>query len=172
MSAFQFPDPSQGITTVVNPITGSTYQWKEPPGKWVLTTKRENTTVWENDEPPVPNPGTFMFWYHTAELELYYWYSDENEKGAWVPTATAVVGDDDSLIWFGPNEPDSSRYSFWYDTDRLELLIPHLDDWWPVAAPIETTDTIVSAVTFTNTVAELQASIQDLQDQINQLKSV
>ena len=31
MAAFNFPDPVLEQTTV-NPITGSTYQWKEPPG--------------------------------------------------------------------------------------------------------------------------------------------
>jgi hypothetical protein len=33
--AFQFPDPSVA-TTVVNPDTGITYQWKADPGKWVI----------------------------------------------------------------------------------------------------------------------------------------
>ena len=35
--AFQFPDPAV-TTTVVNPETGITYQWKADPGKWVITT--------------------------------------------------------------------------------------------------------------------------------------
>ncbi len=36
MAAFQFPDPAV-TQTVKNPTTGNTYQWKEDPGKWVLT---------------------------------------------------------------------------------------------------------------------------------------
>jgi hypothetical protein len=37
MSAFQFPDPASE-QTVTNPSTGSTYEWKADPGKWVLVT--------------------------------------------------------------------------------------------------------------------------------------
>jgi len=37
MSAFQFPDPAFE-QTVTNPSTGSTYEWKADPGKWVLVT--------------------------------------------------------------------------------------------------------------------------------------
>ena len=36
MAAFQFPIPEQTTVTI---DTGSTYQWKEPPGKWVVTVK-------------------------------------------------------------------------------------------------------------------------------------
>ena len=32
---FNFPDPAV-TTTVTNPLTGATYQWKADPGKWVL----------------------------------------------------------------------------------------------------------------------------------------
>lgn len=50
MAAFQFPDPTVN-QEVINPITGSTYQWKFPPGKWVVTAT-PNTTVsdliWES----------------------------------------------------------------------------------------------------------------------------
>ncbi len=48
MAAFQFPDPAVQ-TTVVNPLTGSTYQWKEPPGKWVVTVKMRDVgdIIWE-----------------------------------------------------------------------------------------------------------------------------
>lgn len=35
MSAFQFPDPASQ-QSVTNPSTGSTYEWKADPGKWVL----------------------------------------------------------------------------------------------------------------------------------------
>ena len=35
MAAFQFPDPA--ITQrVVHPVTNTVYEWKEPPGKWVI----------------------------------------------------------------------------------------------------------------------------------------
>jgi hypothetical protein len=37
MSAFQFPDPAFE-QTVTNPTTGSSYEWKADPGKWVLIT--------------------------------------------------------------------------------------------------------------------------------------
>ena len=79
MAAFQFPDPQTGQTTVVNPITGSTYQWKEPPGKWVVVTKiREvGDIIWEGDAPPNPI-GDYKLWYSTDTLELYFYYTDVN----------------------------------------------------------------------------------------------
>ena len=99
MSAFQFPDPAVQ-TTVTNPITGSTYQWKEPPGKWVVTVsvRKVEDIVWEGDNPPIPI-GDYKLWYSTDTLELYFWYKDVNGNGAWVPTAapTTSVGDIEEL---------------------------------------------------------------------------
>ena len=40
--AFQFPDPAVA-TTVVNEATGITYQWQDPPGKWVIAAKDLHT---------------------------------------------------------------------------------------------------------------------------------
>ena len=39
MPKFNFPDPATGTTTVTNPVTNTTYQWKAGPNKWVITTK-------------------------------------------------------------------------------------------------------------------------------------
>ena len=55
MSAFQFPDPSQGTTEVYNPDTGAHYVWKEEPGKWVIVQAESadpgiNAQVSENTE--------------------------------------------------------------------------------------------------------------------------
>ena len=91
MAAFQFPDPTVQ-QTVTNPITGSTYQWKEPPGKWVITTKVRAVTdiIHEGDTPPVPR-GDYKLWYSTDTLELYFWYEDVNGVGAWVPTSAPIT---------------------------------------------------------------------------------
>ena len=35
MAAFQFPDPAV-TQRVVHPVTNTVYEWKEPPGKWVI----------------------------------------------------------------------------------------------------------------------------------------
>lgn len=96
MAAFQFPDPATGQTTVTNPITGSTYQWQDPPGKWVITVKvREvNDIISEGDTPPDP-VGDFKLWYSTETLELYYYYCDMNDVCAWVPTSIPVQVLDD-----------------------------------------------------------------------------
>ncbi len=90
MAAFQFPDPTVQ-QTVVNPITGSTYQWKEPPGKWVVTVsvRKVEDIVYEGDNPPTPR-GDYKLWYSTDTLELYFWYEDENGNGAWVPTSVPI----------------------------------------------------------------------------------
>ena len=91
MAAFNFPDPTIQ-QTVTNPITGSTYQWKEPPGKWVITTKIRagSDIIYEGDNPPIPR-GDYKLWYSTDTLELYFWYEDVNGNGAWVPTAAPIT---------------------------------------------------------------------------------
>ena len=91
MAAFQFPDPAVQ-TTVTNPITGSTYQWKEPPGKWVVTVKMRDvgSIIWEGDNPPDPI-GDYKLWYSTDTLELYFYYCDANSVCAWVPTSAPIT---------------------------------------------------------------------------------
>ena len=90
MAAFQFPDPALE-TTVTNPITGSTYQWKEPPGKWVVTVKMRDVgdIIWEGDNPPSPI-GDYKLWYSTDTLELYFYYCDAGGTCAWVPTSVPI----------------------------------------------------------------------------------
>jgi hypothetical protein len=91
MAAFQFPDPTVN-STVVNPITGSTYQWKEPPGKWVLNAQASGVVseiIWEGDSPPLP-VGEYKLWYSTDTLELYFYYCDTNGVCAWVPTSVPI----------------------------------------------------------------------------------
>jgi hypothetical protein len=91
MAAFQFPDPAVQ-TTVTNPITGSTYQWKEPPGKWVVTVKMRDVgdIIWEGEEPPNPI-GDYKLWYSTDTLELYFYFCDIHDVCAWVPTSAPIT---------------------------------------------------------------------------------
>ena len=91
MAAFQFPNPAEQ-TTVTNPITGSTYQWKEPPGKWVVTVKMRDVgdIIWEGDNPPSP-VGDYKLWYSTDTLELYFHYCDINDVCAWIPTSAPIT---------------------------------------------------------------------------------
>ena len=91
MAAFQFPDPAVE-QTVVNTLTGSTYQWKEDPGKWVITAKLREVSdiIWEGDNPPNP-VGDYKLWYSTDTLELYFYYCDANNVCAWVPTSAPIT---------------------------------------------------------------------------------
>ena len=91
MAAFQFPDPAVQ-TTVKNPITGSTYQWQDPPGKWVVTVsiREVGDIIWEGDNPPNPI-GDYKLWYSTDTLELYFYYCDANGACAWVPTSAPIT---------------------------------------------------------------------------------
>ena len=95
MAAFQFPDPAV-TQTVKNPITGSTYQWKEPPGKWVVTVsiREVGDIIWEGDNPPNPI-GDYKLWYSTDTLELYFYYCDEFGVCAWIPTSKPITLLDD-----------------------------------------------------------------------------
>ena len=85
MAAFQFPDPATGQTTVVNPITGSTYQWKELPGKWVVTVyiRQVEDIIWEGDNPPSPR-GDYKLWYSNDTIHLYFWFEDVNEEAKYL----------------------------------------------------------------------------------------
>ena len=92
MAAFQFPDP-QIQETVINPITGSTYQWKNPPGKWTLVAQPKtqiNDLIWEGDNPPSP-PEDYKLWYSTDTLELYFYFCDQNGVCAWIPTSKPIT---------------------------------------------------------------------------------
>jgi len=92
MAAFNFPDPLVQ-QTVTNTITGSTYQWKEPPGKWVVISRSQTSTdiIYEGDTPPIPR-GEYKLWYSTDTLELYFWYEDTNGTSAWIPTSKPITG--------------------------------------------------------------------------------
>ena len=202
MAAFQFPDPALQ-TTVVNPITGSTYQWKEPPGKWVVTVKMRDVgdIIWEGDSPPDPI-GDYKLWYSTDTLELYFYYCDAAGTCAWVPTSAPITMLEDldntvfeirrdlnqtnvavrenenrigRTIYFSDSAPaiypdeevvipiydidgvtvigekieyffNELNYKFWYDTDRLELLILYKDpdenaySYVPVSLPLTNID--------------------------------
>ena len=187
MAAFQFPDPALQ-TTVVNPITGSTYQWKEPPGKWVVTVKMRDVgdIIWEGDSPPDPI-GDYKLWYSTDTLELYFYYCDAAGTCAWVPTSAPItmLEDLDNTVFeirrdlnqtnvaVAENENRIGRtieysdtaptiypeeeydgefffnelnYKFWYDTDRLELLVLYKDpddgaySYVPVSLPLTNLD--------------------------------
>ena len=91
MAAFQFPDPAV-TQTVKNPITGSTYQWQDPPGKWVVTVsiREVGDIIWEGDNPPNPI-GDYKLWYSTDTLELYFYYTDSSGTSAWLPTSKPIT---------------------------------------------------------------------------------
>ena len=89
--AFNFPDPAEQ-QEVTNPITGSTYQWKNPPGKWVIVAKENAIVDIIYEGPNSPDPvGDYKLWYSTETLELYFYYTDANGNSAWVPTATPIT---------------------------------------------------------------------------------
>ena len=109
MAAFQFPDPNV-TTTVKNPITGSTYQWKEPPGKWVLTTSVN--TIIEDIEDNFQMTQELLYEI-TRELEQNGGYT---EPGYWT-----FEGDID--VWDTPN----NIYIAARDENGYE--IPDLDEY-------------------------------------------
>ena len=113
MPAFQFPDPTTGATTVTNPITGSTYQWKEPPGKWVVTVKMREVgdIIWEGDNPPDPI-GDYKLWYSTDTLELYFYYCDAAGTCAWVPTSVPIQVLDDLNAFVAQAEVDIDQLQY------------------------------------------------------------
>ena len=122
MAAFQFPDPALQ-TTVTNPITGSTYQWKEPPGKWVVTVKMRDVgdIIWEGDNPPDPI-GDYKLWYSTDTLELYFYYCDAAGTCAWVPTSVPIQVLEDLNAFAAQAEVDIDQLQY-----KQQLLQNALD---------------------------------------------
>ena len=122
MAAFNFPDPTIQ-QTVTNPITGSTYQWKEPPGKWVITTKVRAVSdiIYEGDTPPTPR-GEYKLWYSTDTLELYFYYCDANAVCAWVPTSVPIQVLEDLNAFAAQAEVDIDQLQY-----KQQLLQNALD---------------------------------------------
>jgi hypothetical protein len=71
---FNFPDPAVS-TTATNPVTGATYQWKDDPGKWVLTggAAEKPTPPVTIDLLPPENPQKGDLWIHEESLIEYAW---------------------------------------------------------------------------------------------------
>ena len=93
MPAFRFPATPFDLETIENSITGSTYQWREELSKWVLTRQSKTAVsdiIYEGDSKPDPR-GVYKLWYHTDELELYFYYCDENNRCDLVPTSAPIT---------------------------------------------------------------------------------
>ena len=93
--AFQFPATPTDLQTTVNGITGSTYQWRGDLNKWVIINVGSGGSlteiIHEGPTPPVQTPSDpIKLWYHTEELELYFYYTDVNGNSAWIPTSKPV----------------------------------------------------------------------------------
>ena len=129
MAAFQFPDPAVE-QTVVNPIPGSTYQWKEDPGKWVVAIKiREvGDIIWEGDNPPDPI-GDYKLWYSTDTLELYFYYCDANGVCAWVPTSAPItmLEDLDNTVFELRRDLNATNVSVSENENRIGRTIEYSD---------------------------------------------
>jgi len=145
MAAFQFPDPTIQ-QTVVNPITGSTYQWKEPPGKWVVTVsvRKVEDIIWEGDNPPIPR-GDYKLWYSTDTLELYFWYEDENGVGAWVPTSAPItmLEDLDNTVFEIRRDLNQTNVAVAENENRIGRTIEYSDTAPTIYPEIEVTKDII-----------------------------
>ena len=145
MAAFNFPDPTIQ-QTVTNPITGSTYQWKEPPGKWVITTKVRAVSdiIYEGDTPPTPR-GEYKLWYSTDTLELYFWYEDENGVGAWVPTSAPItmLEDLDNTVFELRRDLNQTNIAVAENENRIGRTIEYSDTAPTIYPEIEVTKDII-----------------------------
>ena len=83
---FQFPaNPSIG-ETVINPVTGTTYEWASP-GRWVIKTlSSESITVYEGSSEPPP-ASQYKLWFDTTTYSLKYYFCDDQGDCQWLTTA-------------------------------------------------------------------------------------
>ena len=93
---FQFPaNPSVG-DTVINPTTGTTYEF-ESPGKWNIKFVQPSSpvsgdiSIYEGSTPP-PAGSEFKLWFDTSTESLKYYYCDPNNDCNWVTTALSSEG--------------------------------------------------------------------------------
>ena len=86
---FNFPDPAVS-TTATNPVTGAIYQWKDDPGKWVLTggAAEKPTPPVTIDLLPPENPQKGDLWIHEESLIEYAWDGTQ-----WFEVGSSCAGD-------------------------------------------------------------------------------
>ena len=91
--AFNFPDPAVE-TTVTNPLTGATYQWKADPGKWVLA----------GGSPPAPD----TYFPFTSSYTLVHPDKYTGADGTCTAETDAYVNDPDTNF----NSPGIKKWRF------------------------------------------------------------
>ena len=180
MAAFQFPATPVDTETVVNPITGSTYQWRADLSKWVLTRSPETTgsdLIWEGDSPPNPI-GDYKLWYSTDTLELYFYYCDAHGVCAWVPTSVPIQVLEDLNAFAAQAEVDIDQLQY-----KQQLLQNALDQLY-LDNQLDATDqdldelrTQVNGNSYTNnqqtqSIIALEELIVALQEELNTLKDL
>ena len=86
--SFQFPSNPEAGDQVINPITGTSYVWVVPPGKWsVATTPSVTTSIYSSlTEPPAGS--RYELWFdNTTETLRYYYVDPATNTADWVTTA-------------------------------------------------------------------------------------
>ena len=128
--AFQFPATPAPYATVINDITGSTYQWRPDLTKWVVTSKQATGSdlIWEGDAPPDPI-GDYKLWYSTDTLELYFHYCDANGVCAWVPTSAPItmLEDLDNTVFELRRDLNATNVSVSENENRIGRTIEYSD---------------------------------------------
>ena len=128
--AFQFPATPAPYATVINDITGSTYQWRPDLTKWVITTNQSTGSdlIWEGDAPPDPI-GDYKLWYSTDTLELYFYYCDANGVCAWVPTSAPItmLEDLDNTVFELRRDLNATNVSVSENENRIGRTIEYSD---------------------------------------------
>ena len=128
--AFQFPATPAPYATVINDITGSTYQWRPDLTKWVITTNQSTGSdlIWEGDAPPDPI-GDYKLWYSTDTLELYFYYCDANSVCAWVPTSAPItmLEDLDNTVFELRRDLNATNVSVSENENRIGRTIEYSD---------------------------------------------
>ena len=128
--AFQFPASPAPYSTVINDITGSTYQWRPDLTKWVITTNQSTGSdlIWEGDAPPDPI-GDYKLWYSTDTLELYFYYCDANGVCAWVPTSAPItmLEDLDNTVFELRRDLNATNVSVSENENRIGRTIEYSD---------------------------------------------
>ena len=106
------------------------YQWTDPPGVWLIL---GGTGGGDGPDGPITTADVLTMGGRPSSVSNPF--DTTLDPLQTQQNANWYMWDNLADIHFGTDKPDGDHYEFWFDTDRLELLISHNEQWFPVSIP-------------------------------------
>ena len=128
--AYEFPTENlvPGQIEEVPQADGSVirYQWTDPPGVWKIL-----STGGGGDGITGPITTADVLTMGARPTAVSNPFDERADDIQTQQNANWYMWDNLADIHFGTEKPDDDHYEFWFDTDTLELLISHNEQWFP-----------------------------------------